>query len=82
MSDCWSQLERLESLLQSRDALEERKEILPFFRANSDLAAYIGTYVSDLDSDLLAEEYDLFGDFVCDLAIGDSRSRNSSVSRV
>ena len=39
------------------------------------MALFIGTNAG-LDSDLLALEYDLFGDFVCDLVVGDSRTNS------
>lgn len=74
---CIEEVIQLETLLQSQDELGEREHVLPFFRAHRHLAALIGSYVPDIAKpDLLAFEYDLFGDFVCDLAIGDSYSRN------
>ena len=63
-------------MLQENDSLDERTQILPFFRSNSDISCALGTYVSGLIPDLLAHEYDLFGDFVCDLVIGDSHSKS------
>lgn len=48
---------------------------MPFFNARNHLSAFIGSYFSYLSNpDRLAYEYDLFGDFKCDLAIGDSNS--------
>lgn len=64
------------ALLASKEELSERDDVLPFFNANRDLACFIGTDVPNIAiPDLLAIEYDLFGDFTCDLAIGDSRTK-------
>ena len=73
---CKEQLLKFDQLLQSDLELGERAHILPFFRENRDLASFIGSYVTDISTaDLIAFEYDLFGDFICDLAVGDSRSK-------
>src|SRR5262249_5294164 len=67
------EVEELRDLLASKRTLQERKDILPFFRQRPHLAAACGDYNPSLvRADLLAWEYDLFGDFACDLAIGDS----------
>jgi hypothetical protein len=75
LQECVVQLESLERLLQTNEVLEERRDIIPFFRANPDLTLLIGFLIAGLNPELFAEEYELFGDFVCDLAIGDSRSK-------
>jgi hypothetical protein len=63
--------------LTSNRPLRERRDILPFFRARPSLASLCGCYgFTLLRCDRLAWEYDLFGDFYCDLAIGDSVTRS------
>jgi hypothetical protein len=61
-------------LLDTHDELGEASHVLPFFRAQSHFAALCGwMYNSKIHRcDRLAWEFDLFGDFVCDFAIGDS----------
>jgi hypothetical protein len=49
---------------------------LPFFRARNHLSAYLGSYHPGIVRyDLVAHELPLFGDFVCDLVVGDSKSK-------
>ena len=67
------ELQCFEALLASKPELKEREDILPFFKKNLNLTALLGTYIHDIaNPDRLASEYDLFGDFVCDLVVGDS----------
>lgn len=69
------QLSQFERLLASKDELGERKDILPFFRNNRQLSAFIGMLNPNIVCfDVLAYEFDLLGDFACDLVIGDSQS--------
>lgn len=73
--ECLRELAQFETLLTSKGELKERVDVLPFFRKNLNLAAFIGSYVPDLTNpDRVATEYDLFGDFACDLVVGDSNS--------
>ncbi|NHB09266.1 Shedu immune nuclease family protein [Burkholderia cepacia] len=75
IKECINELEKFEDLLKSKSEIKERDEILPFFKKNLHLAAFLGTYVPDIaNPDRIASEYDIFGDFACDLAVGDSRS--------
>jgi len=70
---CQTQLAELKQLLQANQVLSEQNDILPFFRARQQIAALMGSLHPRLNrSDLIAFEYDLFGDFSCDLVIGDS----------
>lgn len=70
---CRQELDELRQLLEEQVSLTERSQLLPFFRQHRHLSAFIGSYFPYLASpDQLAFEYDLFGDFACDLAIGDS----------
>ena len=60
-------------MLALKNVLEERNDILPFFRKRPHLAAACGFYnATPFRGNLLAWEYDLFGDFACDLVVGDS----------
>jgi Domain of unknown function (DUF4263) len=73
--ECAGELAKFEALLASKSELKERDEILPFFKENLNLAAFLGTYIPDIaNPDMVASEYDIFGDFTCDLAVGDSKS--------
>lgn len=72
-NQCKKELDDFKTLLDSRRQLDEKKDILPFFRKRKHLSAFIGSYISDILSfDLLAFEYSLFGDFASDLVVGDS----------
>lgn len=69
---CKVELCEFGSLLEHIEKLKEREDILPFFRERHHLSAFIGSYFSRLLTfDRLAFEYPLFGDFVCDLVVGD-----------
>lgn len=75
-SQCRNELDQLRNLLDSKDQLKERQDILPFFQERQHLCAFIGSYFPYLaNPDRIAFEYDLFGDFKSDLAIGDSNSQ-------
>jgi hypothetical protein len=70
--ECARELQRFKQLLDANLELSEGKDILPFFKKHKNLSALIGTknpYVTRFDC--LAYEYDLFGDFACDLVVGD-----------
>lgn len=59
--------------LLKRKELNERKDILPFFKKRSHLSAFLGAMTSEIvEFNRLAHEFDFFGDFACDLAIGDA----------
>ena len=76
IQECVKELAEFEALLASKIELKERDEILPFFKKNLNLAAFLGTYIPDIaNPDRVANEYDIFGDFACDLAVGDSKSQ-------
>jgi len=72
-AECKKELQEFKALLAANSDLEERRDILPFFRQRRHLSSFIATYVNDIISaDRLAFEFELFSDFACDLAIGDS----------
>lgn len=68
-----SAVAEFERLLTTNDALGESKHILPLFRGLPQLCHMCHAASKTLaagDLDRYATEFDLFGDFVCDLAIG------------
>ena len=74
---CRAELQNLRSLLAASEPLGERRSLLPFFRRSVHLSALIGSYSPQIGrSDLVAHEYVLFGDFTCDLVVGDSRRQS------
>ena len=77
---CRTEVLQLRDLLATSRALEERKDILPFFEARPQLSAFIGVcHPEIIRCDRVAHELPLFGDFVADLVVGDS-ARNSTQS--
>lgn len=72
---CKSEVAEFKALLDLKQHLKERDELLPHFKGRKNLSALIGTYVPGIiNPDRVAYEYDLFGDFACDIVIGDSQS--------
>jgi hypothetical protein len=70
---CRKEVTALQSWLGRRPNLEETQHIRPFFRRRRHLSAFIASYNADMNGfDRIAFEYPLFGDFNCDLVIGDS----------
>jgi hypothetical protein len=75
-NQCWQEAKTFEHLLTNNQSLTERKQVMPLFRQCPHLAALIGSYHPNIDRfDRIAFEYDLFGDFSCDLVVGDSVRR-------
>src|SRR5262249_38316873 len=67
---------QLQRWLAKHPQLDERKHILPFFRKRRHLSAFIASYNPEsVRFDRLGYEYSLFGDFTCDIAVGDSLTR-------
>ena len=74
---CLAELDAFAALLQSRQALSERADILPFFRTHPHLAALFASYnVGATTCDRLGVEVGLYGQFVADVVAGD-RSRGA-----
>jgi hypothetical protein len=72
---CRSEVEELRILLESGASLAELT-FREFLQARPHISALIGLYnPAVVRFDLIAREYPLFGDFRCDLVIGDSVSR-------
>jgi hypothetical protein len=70
---CQKEVGQLRSWLARNAALQERAHIQPFFRKRRHLAAFLASYSPHiLHIDRLAFEYPLFGDFACDIVVGDA----------
>ncbi len=70
-----SNLTELEALLASEPHLKERDQVIPFFKARAHLIAALGLANNAVElPDRWAHELDLFGDFACDVAAGDSEA--------
>ncbi|MES3628717.1 MAG: DUF4263 domain-containing protein [Longimonas sp.] len=72
---CREELDDLGVHLGTNHDLNERKDVLSFFRNRRHLSVFIGsyfTYISDFNR--IAYEYDVFGDFKADLVVGDASS--------
>jgi hypothetical protein len=68
-------LAELETLLSSEGHLRERDQVIPFFKARPHLCAALGYANNAVElPDRWANELDLFGDFACDVAAGDSEA--------
>ena len=71
------ELAEFEQFLNQTTTLHEQADILPFFRNRRQLSARIGNVLYGWHpTDRIAYEYDLFGDFVCDLVIGNAQTHD------
>lgn len=73
---CDKELAAFKRLLDAKQELSEKDDILPFFKKHTNLAVLIGSMhplIANVDG--RAHEYDLFGDFACDLVVRDSAQR-------
>jgi Domain of unknown function (DUF4263) len=69
------ELTNFEQMLTNQTALSESNDILPFFKRNPQLAAQIGSLAPQIfHIDQIAFEFDVFGDFRCDLIVGNSQT--------
>jgi Domain of unknown function (DUF4263) len=76
-AQCRKEVLELQALLAANPSLKERTQVLPFFKERKHLSAFIASYFSEvLHYDRLAHEYQLFGDFACDLVAGDSATKS------
>jgi hypothetical protein len=61
------------NLLASKPVLSEQKDVLPFFKQRQNLSLLICNYFPKIKvPDQYAHEYEIYGDFIADLVIGDS----------
>lgn len=71
-TECLKEGQELQAFLGSRTTLKERDEILPFFKKRQHLSAFLCVNNARAVSyNRIAYEYPLFGDFTCDLVVGD-----------
>ncbi|MGH4708340.1 Shedu anti-phage system protein SduA domain-containing protein [Klebsiella variicola] len=69
------QLDDFEKMLSSNQTLNEQKQVLPFFKTRPDLSLLISHQLPILRfADCYAHEFDIYGDFVADLIVGDSKT--------
>jgi hypothetical protein len=74
-AQCRKEAEELRDFLATNSELQERKQVLPFFKDRLQLSAFLGSYHPDIVRyDLVAHELPLFGHFVADLVVGDSKN--------
>jgi hypothetical protein len=70
-------LDAFAALLDARQGLSEREDILPFFRTHPQLAAFLASYnASATICDRLGAEVGLYGEFVTDVIAGDWSRRS------
>jgi hypothetical protein len=70
---CRIEWKDLAALLASNSVLSETKHVLPFFKNRHNLSLLICSYFPKIKApDRLAHEYEIYGDFVADLIVGDS----------
>jgi hypothetical protein len=70
---CLKEVRALRTWLGRHAQLDESKHIRPFFRKRRHLSAFIASYSPNvIRFNRMAFEYPLYGDFICDLVVGDS----------
>ena len=69
---CRSQFVEFKTLLDSKTDLAEATDVLPFFKERRQLAVLLGAFNPRISwADRIAHEFDVFGNFACDLAVGE-----------
>ena len=72
-TNCRAEWDDFSRLLTSKSVLSEKSDVLPFFRTRHDLSLLVCSYFPMIKSpDRFAHEYEIYGDFVADLVVGDS----------
>jgi len=72
--NCRAEWNAYSALLAAKPMLSERNDVLPFFKKSKDLSLLICSYFPKIKSpDHFAHEYELDGDFIADLIVGDSK---------
>jgi hypothetical protein len=70
---CRTEWNQFSSLLSSKAELSERNDVLPFFKNRHHLSTLIGSYFPKMaKADCFAHEFEIYGDFIADLIVGDS----------
>lgn len=74
--ECRRQWLEFEDLLKTKSTLSERHDVLPFFKARADLSMIISYYFPSIKNpDRFAHEHQIYGDFIADLVVGDSKTQ-------
>jgi len=74
-AECRKEWQNFKDLLDSKPELSEQNDILPFFKRCKDLSILICHYFPHVKNpDIFAHEYEINGDFVADLVVGDSKA--------
>src|SRR5262249_2142088 len=75
-AQCKRELDRFQALLASKQDLSERDDLQPLFKNNPQLTAFIGTSIPDIGpANLLANEFQIFGDYAADIVIGNLETK-------
>jgi hypothetical protein len=70
-TQCRRELAAFQKLLQSKKQLDERADILPFFRKRKQLSAFLGAFAPNIGpATHLAFEYPFMGDLRADIILG------------
>lgn len=70
-------LRNLKSYYNRKSHYLKKNDILPFFRERIQLSTFIGSYHRNIERlNRVAFEFNIFGDFAADLAVGDSRKKS------
>ena len=69
-------LKAFRALLNQKKELGERDDILPFFKAHPHLSAFLANFSNAAVPDCYAHEYQIGGNFACDLLAGSSASND------
>jgi len=73
LNKCIKEINDLKTLLNTKRELSEKNDILPFFKQRKHLSA-IGSFNPNISLyDKIAYEFDIWGDFKTDVAVGDSQ---------
>jgi hypothetical protein len=69
---CRREVSAFRDLLAGKTDLEENADIKPFFESHRHLAVFLGSYTWNITHfELLAFQYQLFGDYSCHVVVGD-----------
>jgi hypothetical protein len=70
---CRKEVSELQKWLQKHQDLKEAQHIRPFFEKRRHLSAFLASFQPNMIRfNRIAFQYPLFGDFTCDIAVGDS----------
>src|SRR5665213_361022 len=73
--NCRTEWNTYKAMLATKPVLSEQNDVLPFFKKSKDLSLLICSYFPKLTMpDHFAHEYELDGDFVADLVVGDAKA--------